>query len=409
MGTKQGKRGSGVSGMRAISTSGTVADTADTTYRDAATVDVTTESAAAIRSASAPRATAGAVRVERLILHGLNNRAEAIQLVDEPAVLTGESERFFALHIASAAERAEWRARFADPNGEVAALCLALLSGHEQFVAASRQLALRLYEQMRPRTIAPGDFVAATYSDGENRRHIALLKLDPDQRLARTFTSSGGRTRVSIAAAQNLLPEMHHLQKCALIDFGSDSAGFDVTLLDNQAGPHSEGVAAFFYRGFLDTDLEPSSRHCTRTFLRCCDSWLAGYRDVLSPAELMLFYEIRRAYLSPPARALVLNRFAASALPAHPELAEELHQRLVGALSAAGYAEGGGAPVHAFEIHAAVAGSVTDRRILELDGGVRLIIPADGPELIRVDSERTAENKVRIVIESLTLKEVSDR
>jgi len=386
--------------MRALSTNG-VATPVD------ATPTIATTPSAAPATGTHARAASGWVRIERLILHGLNNRAEDLQLVDEPAVLTGESERFFALHIASAAERAEWRARFADPNGAIAALCRALLDGHEPFVAASRQLALHLFEQMRPRTVAPGDFVAAIFTDIENRRRVALLKLDPDQRLARTFSSSGGRTRVSIAAAQNLLPETRSLQKCALIDFGSDSSGFDVTLLDNQAGPRSEGVAAFFYRGFLGTCLEPSSRHCTRTFLRCCDTWLASYRDVLSPAELMRFYEIRRLHLSAPSKVLQLNHFSVAALPAHPALADELTQRLANALSAAAGVEGDS--IHSFEIHPAVAASVTDRRILELDGGVRLIIPADEPGLIQVQAERTADNKVRIVIESLTLKEVSDR
>ena len=140
---------------------------------------------------------------------------------------------------------------------------------------------------------------------------------------------------------------------------------------------------------------------------RCCDSWLSGYRDVLSPAELMRFYDVRRAHLRTPTRLLALDPFTAAALPAHPQLAAELHQRLLGALALPESEEANA--LHSFEVHTAVAASVTDRSTLELDGGIRLIIPADGLGLVQVESQRTTENKVRIVIETLTLKEVSDR
>jgi hypothetical protein len=360
--------------------------------------------------ASAPgtsaSATSGRIRIERLILHGLNNRAEELQLVDEPAVLTGESERFFALHIESAAERAEWQAHFTDPDGDVATLCRALLGSQSDFVGASRQLAQRLYEQMRPRTVAPGDFVAAVFTDGEGLRHLALLKLDPDQRLARTFTSSGGRTRVSIDAARNLLPETRNLQKCALLTLADTDDDFAVTLLDNQAGPRSEGVAAFFYRGFLTARLEPSARRHTRDFMRCCDTWLAGYRDTLSPADVTAFYDIRRMHLH--AGELDIRRFVGDALPRYPALARELEERLTASLTSLGV--GADAPSGQFPVDPIVAAPLLNRVTLELDGGARLIVPADRfADLVRIAPERTAENKVRIIIESLTLKEVSDR
>lgn len=346
------------------------------------------------------------VRIERLILHGLSNRAEGIQLVDDPVVLTGESERFFALHIESAMTRAEWRARFADPAGDIASLCRQLLSGHEDFVAASRRLALRLHEQMRPRTIAPGDFVAAVYTSGDGQRHVALLKLDPDQRLARTFTSSGGRTRVSITAAQNLLPETRNLQKCALMTAADTASGFDVTLLDNQAGPRTDGVAAFFYRGFLAAELDPSPRRRTREFLRCCDAWLAGYRDTLPPADVTTFYAVRREYLC--FDELDICRFTMAALPAYPDLARKLEEHLLTALAPT--SGGALATASLISVDSAIATPVVSRVTLELDGGARLTVPADRfAELVHIEPERTAENKVRIVIESLTLKEVSDR
>jgi hypothetical protein len=74
--------------------------------------------------------------------------------------------------------------------------------------------------------------------------------------------------------------------------------------------------------------------------------------------------------------------------------------------------EGGGGASRRpeFAIDHSIADSVVRKVTLELDGGARLSVPADRfAELVRIEPSRTAENKYRLVIESSTLKEVSDR
>lgn len=347
----------------------------------------------------------GRVHIERLILHGIDNRSELLQLVDEPAILTSESEMFFALYIEAAIQRADWRARFADPSGDVPTLCHALLEdAPESFVAASRRLAHRLYEQMRPRTIAPGDFVVIIYTRGdESRRHIAMLKLDPDQRLVRDFSMIGGSRRVTITSAGNLLPDTARLQKCALLTLPApDNDVFHIMLLDTQAGPRADGVAAFFYRSFLAAELEPSPRRHTREFLRCCDGWLAEYRQALTPSDILRFYAARRTALE--SDTLDCAAFVLAALPEQSTCVADLLARL----RARGLVGEGNEAICA--IDHSVAAPLLSRVVFELDGGARLIVPVERlDELVHFDPIRTAENKVRIVVESLTLREVSER
>jgi hypothetical protein len=58
----------------------------------------------------------------------------------------------------------------------------------------------------------------------------------------------------------------------------------------------------------------------------------------------------------------------------------------------------------------AFASGLANRVTIELDGGARLSVPADRfAELVQIDPRRTAENKYRLVIESLTFREVSER
>jgi hypothetical protein len=350
------------------------------------------------------RARPGRVRIERLILHGLDNRGGRLRLVDEPALLSEEAQTFFALHIEAAGTRADWRAAFLDAQCEVALHCHRLLGDSDTFVEASRQLARRLYDAMRPRTIAPGDFVVIVYTQGDDpTRRVALLKLDPDQRLARTFTTVAGRHRVSISAADNLLPDTTRLQKCALLRCEEPDGDFEVVLLDTQAGPRAEGIATFFYDGFLSVRLAPSPRRLTRDFLRCTDAWLGEHRDELTPAQITAFYAARRAAL----RDDTLNpaSFAGTALPFELHLQPDLLERVGAAFQSSGQQAG-----VSYGVDRAFASGLANRVTIELDGGARLSVPADRfAELVQIDPRRTAENKYRLVIESLTFREVSER
>jgi hypothetical protein len=338
-------------------------------------------------------------------------------LVEEPATLDEQSATFFTAHITAAMARADWRAHFAEPAGEVATLCHQLLTP-EGFVAASQALAQRLYAQMRPRKIAPGDFVAIVYTltqedgaqhDGtpDARPQIALLKLDLDSRLARTFSHAGGRLRVSIRAAGNLLPPADALQKCALLreETGGDASEaadgeFAVMLLDTQAGPRSEGVAAFFYRGFLSVTLAPSARRRTRIFLSATETWLDAHRAALTPTALFAFYRARREALR--GEIVTLAPFAQAALPTQPALRPHLLAALVAALFPSPEP-----PAPSFAVDRAIADPVVRTVTLELDGGARLKIPAEQFEaLVRVDPRRV-DARLRLVIETLTLKEAN--
>jgi len=266
---------------------------------------------------------------------------------------------------------------------------------------SSQLLAGKLFEQMskRAQQITPGDFVVTIFRfAGAPEQQIALLKLDPDdQRLIREYRIVGERLTVRISLAQNLLPESKRLQKCALLRPAGDT-DFEVTLLDTQAGPRSDGVAAFFYRGFLHTTLAPSARRRTRLFLSCTETWLAQRAAAFTPARILAFYGARREAL----RGEVVNlaAFAQIALDEENGLQQDLVAMLSGKLFE------GDERADAFAVDRAVADSVTRTMTLELDGGLQIRVDAARfDELARVDSARTAEGKIRLVIESLTLRE----
>ena len=281
-------------------------------------------------------------------------------------------------------------------------MCHRLLAGADDFVIASQFLANKLFEQMskRAQQITPGDFVVTLFHfAGAPERQIALLKLDPDdQRLIREYRIAGERLTVRISLAQNLLPESRRLQKCALLRPAAGDTDFEMTLLDTQAGPRSDGVAAFFYRGFLHATLAPLARRRTRLFLSCTETWLAQRAASFTPARILAFYRARRETLR--GETVNLTAFAEEALDGERDLRRDLIAMLAGKLFE------GDERADAFVVDRAVADSVTRTMTLELDGGLQIRVDAARfDELAHVDAARTAEGKIRLVVESLTLRE----
>lgn len=347
----------------------------------------------------------GRVRIEAIIQHQVDNQASQPLLAQAPSVLPVRTHDLFASYIAATAERADWIGGFADPQCPVAGLCDALLADEAAFVEASRRLAERLFAQMKPRTISPGDLAVLVYSaDGDATRHIALLKLDPQVRQVRTFQRIGGRLRAVYDEANNTLPEKGNLQKCALLARVDGQPGYRVVLLDTQAGPRASDVAVFFYQGFLGVTLAPSPRRLTRRFVELCDTWLERNRDRLAPYELFAFYAARRTALA--GETVEVARFAAAALgAAHADLRPDLTEHLAVNLVEAELP----LRIERFPVDRAIVAGLLRTVTLELDGGARLRVRADRlAPLLDPSRVRRVGNTYELVITSLTLREVSE-
>ncbi|HKW20168.1 MAG TPA: nucleoid-associated protein, partial [Ktedonobacterales bacterium] len=223
-------------------------------------------------------------------------------------------------------------------------------------------------------------------------------------RLVRNFSTERGRRLVRIALADNLMPEtVRQKQKCALITPSTDGAGFSLALLDTQANIRSEGVAAYFYRGFLATQILPSARRRTRLFLRATDDWLADRGASLSPHALLKVYAARRAALA--GETLDLPAFALAALPGDGALAADLLASVTPQVFDAAFEP----HQTRFTVDRATADSIVRTVTLELDGGARLIVPAERfATMAQVDDQRVG-GKIRLTIETLTLKEGTGR
>lgn len=140
--------------------------------------------------------------------------------------------------------------------------------------------------------------------------------------------------------------------------------------------------------------------------MRHTNTWLLDKHYALTPAELSTFIDVRREALRH--EALNIEMFASAALPTHPELQPDLSRHLAPDVRAlARLAEKG---VYQLAIDQDFARPIVEHVVIEMDGGATLKIPSDRyHELVTIEPGRTPENKTRIVIETLSFKEVIDR
>lgn len=362
-----------------------------------------------------------AIRIDRLILHYLDHQTDVCQLVDvEPQLdqpeLSAMVHGRYAQYLSYAEQNADWTAEFDDADRTVSLHCRALLRNDERFVEVSQKLALRLYDAMRlgSGNIVPGDLVVIIYhvertTTGPTAQHVALLKVDPDgKQLSRTLVERNGRIEVEFQRSTNTLPGIDSLQKCALIALSDDGvvdeAHFDLRLLDKQAGPTSQGVATFFYRGFLGASLSSSARRRTRLFLKATNAWLDKHADKLSPKEMLHFLQVRRSLLR---QAFVdMQEFSAKALEGHANSAAELLAYLIEQVFE------GAAPLTdppVIQTDQRSLKKLFDKVTLVLDGGLKISVSAEKfGELVHLSDQRTAEDKLQFTIETLTLREVME-
>jgi hypothetical protein len=347
--------------------------------------------------------------IDHLVLHYLDPDRGTPVLVDMDADLDDAMHAYFAHHISYADTNAEWQAEFDDPSNQAARTCASLLrGGSDDFAQMTHYLANSLNNIMGAKgrfrkKIAPGDMIVVLYHSADSPSYrLAILKVELDkERHTREFVESNGRRKVVFKPTRNLLPLAERLQKCAIVWFDADDTAPSLRLLDKDAGPASQGIAAFFYKDFLGASLGMSPKRRTRLFWSETNRWINAKSRHLGPHELLRFFQTRRAALS--GATVDVQRFVADALPNRPHEAQALLSVLttklhllddVGALE--------------FEINASVAKAYTEHVTLLLDGKMKLAISANQfQELVHVSEDRTGEGKITITLETVTFQEIS--
>ncbi|MGE3535985.1 MAG: nucleoid-associated protein [Candidatus Tectimicrobiota bacterium] len=245
------------------------------------------------------------------VIHVLDHRLPAVQcsqaLTPLPASLQSSLQRYL-LSLLKPQFRRKRYGRFRPASAVLQAyqgiLSSVRRSGQVEpadFLAASQQIAARLFEAMRSTpqngngathngTIAAGDLWVGLFQalapQAEPEPWLYLLKVDPEavlQRQMEPYGADGMRTVLTLR--EGIVPKLtaEKIHKFALLRFADNPAVYDIMLADPQHGKN--GVAKFFADDFLQSEpFRTTEEQVELLFTRAYD-WVSTNEEALSPQE----------------------------------------------------------------------------------------------------------------------------
>ena len=301
---------------------------------------------------------------------------------------------FLAAHVDGGLHDAQAKAaRFVirEP-GHASVICERLLGSRPRLAELSAQLARRLHE------IAQGDervsdatlavLLCQAKREGGDAPvgFLALLKLDPSDAFHPIVdTDASGRERVRFEVDHNVFPTRgERLQKCAFLERVDPAAEFELLVVDRQRP--GAIVSRFWMADFLGAEEVLDSVERTKRFARGLRLARNTVAPQLDAAHLeALDRVIDGAVVS---ETVNLDSFRDS-LPVPASVREQIDATLSSSL-----------PDREFALDAQVSSDFLRRRTFIADNGIRLSVPGDFVDNIRVedlDTDDSSENRRRRV------------
>lgn len=335
------------------------------------------------------------ITLEKLIVHILDNSASSPDpvLSNHECEITDDIAKFFAAHIEQSISEDRARvAKFKRPDARVKACCDEIFNRSNRFIPNSKQLAQGLFIPMRlTRRISPGDLAVCLYSAGNlTGKFIAMFKMDFMSAFRHSVKGPEDDRTIQLVAQKNLLPSpQQRVQKCVFIR-PSQPDQFDMVILDNQISSINEatGAANFFSKTFLEAELWLTDMERTRLFRSLTTEWVAErYKDLPPEQADAITSTARSAILSD---SVNVRNFAEVTIPDASLRVDYLQHLRQNRLEDVEFS-----PDHTF------AEKVTKRKKYRAEGG--LIVSgdaADFDELVKVDYERDAQNRITVTIKT---------
>lgn len=218
------------------------------------------------------------LKIEKAIMHILNNKEEKPTLIDFPLELTEEIMSLLENHIRSSINDESTRIAKFDGNINVVRECCEKIiqSLDNDFVFESKEIAKYLFDAMKNNSISPANFAVCIYS-ANNQKNVALLKMDFNKLIQTKVEKINGKNKMEIIVSNNGVPNnKQKLQKCVFIRPYQEDNKYDLILLDKQAvkSKKDEMVADFFSNTFLHCKLAKTDRDNTRMFKAYTQSFI---------------------------------------------------------------------------------------------------------------------------------------
>ena len=270
--------------------------------------------------------------IDYAAVHMLDNRHNRLALADVPLDLDPNRVEFLRRHIVKSIGRSAIGMFNDRDSNNVSVSCEKIFTKPREIAIHSQDLATRLFELMKPKTIKPGTLWSVLFGDQDSpTRYLALLKMDDvDTYRYRPVTKRGKRS-IHLHKSFHILPNPRmKLDKAAfVVPEEVTELKYEVRVLDNILP--EEKVAGYF-TDFLAFHAPQTNREKTRLFNSEVERWIQqAHLDLPPTINEQELRDFKRVYLNSNTR-VSLKRFAGAALGSdHPDLQKSLIKHLRGA------------------------------------------------------------------------------
>lgn len=204
------------------------------------------------------------VRILKASVHILDKRLEEPMLAQGETPLTEDITRYLTNHILKSSRSANAEAAAFKGDGIIKQLTETTLLSQDTFIEASRTMAKRLFQVMRPiETIQSCDLATVLFQAGDIPC-IAILKLDHQQTFQHSIEYIDETFEVKLSQMENALPQANNqLTACALINAPDLVTQTGLLIIEREG---QDGGPRWFLHRFLGADRQPDRMELTRIF-----------------------------------------------------------------------------------------------------------------------------------------------
>lgn len=195
----------------------------------------------------------GLITINKAIVHILKPADNYHKLSDYEIERNEKLDNLIIKHINTSIKHDTRRfSKFNQGINKVKESCIKMLNDDEEFTSESKKISRELFNAMTGTNASPANFLIAQYSQ-ENKKAIALLKLDFNDNFYTEEVEHDGKVKIVVKLKDAGFHEKQKLQKCAFIydDILLDENS-KIVILDKQA---KNDVTNYFGNDFLNSSL----------------------------------------------------------------------------------------------------------------------------------------------------------
>lgn len=225
------------------------------------------------------------ININEAVIHVLDQSSDEAVLNEYALDLTEEIYLFLHRHIQKLLKDEELKyAKFKEERNIVKEISLEYLSGHNNILDVSKELAKQLFKLMKSKgNISSCDLIVVSFST-EYGPMLGILKMDYVKNYIHTIDFVDNKVGIDITAQVTGLPSgSQKVQKCAFIKPTANDQGVELMLLDKQKNSKEtesgDYGTNYFVDSYLGCSIIDNERDITKGFLNATEQWT---RDNLS-------------------------------------------------------------------------------------------------------------------------------